>query len=660
MFEGELKNRVEQQSGREFANRLVLLFASGSYLHGARTPNSDLDIAGVYVGVPKEELAIGDNPVLKKEAKVVLSTSGNQSKNSKEDTDISLYSLRRWAYLALKGNPAVISYLFAPDAIKDSYVAKPSVWDRHILPNRDMFLASGHAAAFLGLGDSQYKRMLGIGTGKHGQRDELIDEHGYDCYLDSETEFLTDHGWKRFDDVLESDKLATFDFIKGKTSGVQRFNSVQFDTPIRRIDRLHSGFVYIVEPQLTRCVVTPNHNMVVSPASRNPKLGFSTKYNPSKADWRLIKLSDLMDGVKDRVVRSMYHTPRSSPPRIYQYDVVDEYLSLAGLYLSEGSISFRDGKVKSVRVVQTPEGKEEYYQYADRLRTIFNGHRYDYPREHVEYETTWTFPRKVACELYKDFGHHKNKHLPDWCFQLGYEQAWILWNSLCLGDGSRTKVKRETGQGTILYTSIKQLADDVQAMMVSSGHICVVNGPYEYDRDADNLKKFGNVPMYQVYRPDDQNQFRCVNFKSGVLKAGEEPKQKYGYPVKEVKVDNHRVVCFEMPLGTLVTRSQGRPAFQGNCKAAMHMVRSMDECLELLATGFMTFPRPNVATLLEIRRGEWGMERIKDEYNRLRAAVQAAEKTSPLPPKCDRKAVTEVVVNAILDHWGRIGFIGME
>ena len=181
MFEGELKNRVEQQSGREFANRLILLFASGSYLHGARTPNSDLDIAGVYVGVPEEELAIGDTLVLKKEAKVVLSTSGNQSKNSKEDTDIALYTLRRWAYLALKGNPAVISYLFVPDFLKDSHVMNPSVWDTHILPNRSLFLASGHAASFLGLGDSQYKRMLGLqGAGKHGQRDELIAEHGMD------------------------------------------------------------------------------------------------------------------------------------------------------------------------------------------------------------------------------------------------------------------------------------------------------------------------------------------------------------------------------------------------------------------------------------------------------------------------------------------------
>jgi hypothetical protein len=65
----------------------------------------------------------------------------------------------------------------------------------------------------------------------------------------------------------------------------------------------------------------------------------------------------------------------------------------------------------------------------------------------------------------------------------------------------------------------------------------------------------------------------------------------------------------------------------------------------------MTFPRPNVATLLEIRAGEWGMERIKDEYNQLRVAVQEAEKTSPLPPKCDRERVSKLVVDAMLHHW---------
>jgi len=163
--------------------------------------------------------------------------------------------------------------------------------------------------------------------------------------------------------------------------------------------------------------------------------------------------------------------------------------------------------------------------------------------------------------------------------------------------------------------------------------------------------------MYQVYRPADQSQFRCVNFKSGILRAGEEPKQKYGYPIKEIKVENHRVVCFEMPLGTLVTRSQGRPAFQGNCKAAMHMVRSMDECLELLQTGTMTFPRPNVSTLLEIRNGGWNIERVTSEYNRLREAVVEAEKVSPLPPLCDRGAINKIVVEAMLYHWKKEGHL---
>jgi predicted nucleotidyltransferase len=272
MFHGELVEALLKSPDVKLS-QVILAFASGSSQHGARIEGkSDLDVAGVYVGSPLFELAIGNEDPRKK-GHVTQGTSDQYEKNTAADTDLKAYTLRRWAGLAMKGNPTILSYLFAPTAIKDSYITHPSVWDLYILPNRSLFLASSHAACFLGLGESQYKRMLGIGTGKHGQRDELIDVHGYDT------------------------------------------------------------------------------------------------------------------------------------------------------------------------------------------------------------------------------------------------------------------------------------------------------------------------------------------------------------------------------------------------KAAMHMVRSMDECLEFLQTGFMTFPRPNVSTLLEIRRGEWGMERIKDEYNRLRAAVQEAELTSPLPPNCDREAINKVVVEAMIHHWKREGDI---
>ena len=179
MFNGELVKAMLKKNLRP--GQIILAFASGSSQHGARIEGkSDLDVAGVYVGDPVEELAIG-NEDPKKKGHLTDGTSDQYVKNSAEDTDLKAYTLRRWAGLALKGNPTILSYLFVPNAIKDSHVTHPSVWDRYILPNRNLFLASGHAAAFLGLADSQYKRMLGLlGAGKHGQRDELINVHGYD------------------------------------------------------------------------------------------------------------------------------------------------------------------------------------------------------------------------------------------------------------------------------------------------------------------------------------------------------------------------------------------------------------------------------------------------------------------------------------------------
>lgn len=185
MFNGELVDillkNAERKKEKLSLSQVILAFASGSSQHGARIEGkSDLDVAGVYIGSPVFELAIG-NEDPRKSGHITAGTSDQYKKNSADDTDLKSYTLRRWAGLALKGNPTTLSYLFTPDAIKDDHVSNVSVWRTHILPNKGMFLASGHAAAFLGLGDSQWKRMMGLqGAGKHGQRDELIEVHGYD------------------------------------------------------------------------------------------------------------------------------------------------------------------------------------------------------------------------------------------------------------------------------------------------------------------------------------------------------------------------------------------------------------------------------------------------------------------------------------------------
>lgn len=152
--------------GFKHEDKLLHVFAGGSQLHGAMLPGKmDLDVYGVFIETPL--MALG----LDREEHFVTSTSDEGSKNTAVDVDYQLYTLRKWATLAAKGNPTVLGYLFAPSTL-------PGVWKDMILPQRHLFLASSHAKGFLGMGRNQLHRLQGIkGVGKHGQRD---DAKGYD------------------------------------------------------------------------------------------------------------------------------------------------------------------------------------------------------------------------------------------------------------------------------------------------------------------------------------------------------------------------------------------------------------------------------------------------------------------------------------------------
>lgn len=152
--------------GFKHESRLLHVFAGGSHLHGARIPGkNDLDVYGIFIETP--EMALG----LDREEHFVTSTSDEGSKNTASDVDYQLYTLRKWATLAAKGNPTVLGYLFAPPTIS-------GIWADMILPRRELFMASSHAKGFLGMGRNQLHRLQGFkGAGKHGQRE---DEKGYD------------------------------------------------------------------------------------------------------------------------------------------------------------------------------------------------------------------------------------------------------------------------------------------------------------------------------------------------------------------------------------------------------------------------------------------------------------------------------------------------
>ncbi len=158
-----------RESGFPHAARLIHLFVGGSELHGAKVHGTDdLDIYGLYVEPPEMVVGLDSMPHF------VWSTAGNERRNGPKDVDVTLYSLKKWAGLACKGNPTALHFLFAESVVHSA------IWSE-VVHNRRIFLARTFVKPFLGFADDQLRRMAGTkGRGKKGQRPEIEKEYSYD------------------------------------------------------------------------------------------------------------------------------------------------------------------------------------------------------------------------------------------------------------------------------------------------------------------------------------------------------------------------------------------------------------------------------------------------------------------------------------------------
>lgn len=480
--------------------------------------------------------------------------------------------------------------------------------------SRKIFLHKGSWHKFKGYSFAQMHKMnLKDATGK---RKEIRDKYGFDCYLESETEFLTDLGWKKFDEIDYKDKLATV---------IPKTGDLQFQKPIGRIDKISSEKCYIIDNYLTRCVVTPNHKMLVSPCRRSLKNNFSTEYVEDISNWGLKSCKDLLEERK-----SSYHIRKCLNKKTEEYNIDDSYLKLAGMFLSEGTINFRDGKVKTARLSQTKNGKEDFYTAADELQQYYKIKKYSYVRKNSgKKEDIWVIDRLTAEKLYNDFGHGSlKKKMPNWAYKLSYRQAKILWHHYWLGDGTFTE------NGDVIYTSNKNLADGLQAMMTISGYSCSIRGPYT------SFSSFTNSlsTSYQIYLPNLQNKFSFVVFNKNI---------------KTKQLNKERVVCFDVPNGTLVTRSNGKIAIQGNCKYAMHLVRLLNEAEQILTKGDLNLQENN-EQLKAIRRGEVKQEEILKWASDKEAQLEKVYLESKLPWGPDEDKIKDLLLKCLEHHYGSL------
>lgn len=88
-----------------------------------------------------------------------------------------------------------------------------------------------------------------------------------------------------------------------------------------------------------------------------------------------------------------------------------------------------------------------------------------------------------------------------------------------------------------------------------------------------------------------------------------------------------------------------------DCKNASHCIRVLRMGIEALSTGDITVKRPDATELLEIKRGEWSLEAVQSEADRLFRHLERARDISKLPGDVDREFTNRLAVYVVQTAW---------
>lgn len=94
-------------------------------------------------------------------------------------------------------------------------------------------------------------------------------------------------------------------------------------------------------------------------------------------------------------------------------------------------------------------------------------------------------------------------------------------------------------------------------------------------------------------------------------------------------------------------RKQLVDKFGYDTKNAAHLIRLLRMGIEFLRDGELCVTRPDATQLLEIKHGEWSLEQVKAEADRLFKVAEEAYLHSPLPLKPDLDKINDLCIDII-------------
>lgn len=660
---------------KEFHRGILFLTLHGSQAYETNTPDSDYDIRGVCI--PPRWYYTG---YLQK----------FEHLERKEPNDFALYELSKFCKLAAECNPNIIELLYVPE---EKWLYVTPEW-RRLVANRHLFLSKKAKFTFSGYAVSQLKRIknhyfwlkteepqkptreeYGLPNqmkmtvseeqvvhkllhnevlpdpetvrdyimreqryreafdkwetyttwreNRNPYRHDLEEKYGYDCYLD-DTEFLTDQGWKKYQDITQDIKLASLD--KDTFSIVYQHYT----------DKFHGTFEmepYKLSGTHMNCVVTPNHRMFIRKKERK---------SGKLSDFEFVQASHLPDTFE--VVRTItpkkkcYINKSLSDLKIGQM----AFMRLAGWFLSEGSINFsRKGLPSAISISQKKGGrlhggmKKFYNKWKSIIACSLNTHTLKpngFRKEECDEVRLLITDKEIVQKIYEEYGHKETKRIPRYVSDLSLRLKAHLLDAMVGGDGTFRTHKTKT-ESIIYYSKLKTLSDDIHELAFLCGYETSLWGPY--------LDEEKELEMYHVHIRKEVEQFRqCIRSQN----------------VEKLPLGKYEVCCFTVPNDILITRREGNIAIHSNTKHALHLIRLMRMCVEILTTGEVLVTRPDAADLLEIKVGKMSYDELIAWAEETDTTLNELYQTSTLQREPDRNAIDrlcqELIERNILKELG--------
>ena len=163
---------VTEHGDRTAPEREILRTVVGSEVHGIGIAGTDdHDEMGVYVETPEQVLGIG---FAKQHYTARTVPEGHRSRHG--DTDLVMYSLRKYVGLVATGNPTALLPVFAPE----EFVLSCTDAGQRLREFAPTLLSQQAGRRFLGYLNAQRQRVMGQDTRHTPNRPELVAAHGFD------------------------------------------------------------------------------------------------------------------------------------------------------------------------------------------------------------------------------------------------------------------------------------------------------------------------------------------------------------------------------------------------------------------------------------------------------------------------------------------------